>query len=300
VTAAPLAEAVGEIVPHGAVAQATVQETPLFVASLVTVAVNCAVVPAATVAVPGDTEMLSPGTVTFAEAAAPELVTEVAVIVTAKSPAGWVAGAVYLTAAPLAEVVGEIEPQSAAEQLTVQVTPPFEGSLLTVAVNGALPPGCTVAEGGVTETERPGIVMAACADFVGSATEVAVMVTVLSPVLVAPGAVYASAAPLAVWLVARAPQAGPEHEIAQETPIFDESFATVAVTITLAPACTVADVGVTFTLIGNVVVPPLLQAARTNDRATTNPKGEERTERFIQPPKDRRLGTYQGMNRAEN
>ena len=52
----PLAVEVGETEPHGAVGQETLHVTPLFAESLTTVAVNCWVVPACTVAEAGDTE----------------------------------------------------------------------------------------------------------------------------------------------------------------------------------------------------------------------------------------------------
>jgi hypothetical protein len=82
-------------VPHGVGEQDTVQVTPLFVGSFVTVAVNCAVAPACTVAVLGVTETVIPvGTVTVADADAEVLATEVAVMVTVKLLAGGVAGAV--------------------------------------------------------------------------------------------------------------------------------------------------------------------------------------------------------------
>jgi hypothetical protein len=53
---APLSVEVGETEPHGAVGQETLHVTPLFAESLTTVAVNCFVVPACTVAETGDTE----------------------------------------------------------------------------------------------------------------------------------------------------------------------------------------------------------------------------------------------------
>ena len=46
--------------------------------------------------------------------------------------------------APLAVVLGETEPQESAGQVTVHLTPIFELSLLTVAENCAVEPGCTV------------------------------------------------------------------------------------------------------------------------------------------------------------
>lgn len=48
-------------------------------------------------------------------------------------------------AAPLAVVLGETAPQGATGQVTVQLTPRFELSLLTVAESCAVEPGCTVA-----------------------------------------------------------------------------------------------------------------------------------------------------------
>jgi hypothetical protein len=57
-----------------------------------------------------------------------------------------------VVATPLAVVAGETAPHSAAVHTTVQVTPLFAESLVTVAVNCAVPPACTVAVLGVTET----------------------------------------------------------------------------------------------------------------------------------------------------
>jgi hypothetical protein len=183
VVAAPLAVAVGETVPHGAGEHDTVQVTPLFVGSLVTVAVNGAVAPTSTVAEVGATETVVPGTVTLAELDTEVSATGLAVTTTDKSPAGRVPGAVYVVATPLAVAVGETVPHGAAEHDTVQVTPLFVESLATVAVNWAVVPAWTVAVGGVTETETgvAGILMVAEAAFDESAPEVAVIVTVRSP-----------------------------------------------------------------------------------------------------------------------
>ena len=52
-----------------------------------------------------------------------------------------------------------MEPQEAAEQVTVQLTPLFDGSLETVAVNCVIAPASTVALPGATETTIPGMVM---------------------------------------------------------------------------------------------------------------------------------------------
>ena len=80
--------------PHGAAEHDTDQMTPLFVGSLVTVAVNFAVALASTLAVPGVTETAIAGITMVAKADAEVLVTEVAVMVTVKSAAGGVLGAV--------------------------------------------------------------------------------------------------------------------------------------------------------------------------------------------------------------
>jgi len=94
--ATPLAVAVGETVPHCAVEHDTVQVTPLFAGSFVTVAVKCAMPPGCTVPVSAETETAIAGTVTVmvAEPDADVSATEVAVTVTVKSLAGGVVGAV--------------------------------------------------------------------------------------------------------------------------------------------------------------------------------------------------------------
>ena len=81
-------------------------------------------------------------------------------------------------AAPLAVVVGETVPHGAGEHDTVQVTPLLAGSLVTVAVNGAVVPAITVADWGATETAVARTVMVAMFVFDESATEAAVIVTV--------------------------------------------------------------------------------------------------------------------------
>lgn len=60
-TVPPLDVAVGETVPHGGTGHDTVQVTPLFAESLVTVAENCVVAPACTVAVACDIDTLIAG-----------------------------------------------------------------------------------------------------------------------------------------------------------------------------------------------------------------------------------------------
>ena len=69
-------------------------------------------------------------------------------------------------------------PHGVGEHDTVHVTPLFAGSLVTVAVNLAVAPACTVAVLGATETAIPGITTVAKDDTEVLATEVAVIVTV--------------------------------------------------------------------------------------------------------------------------
>ena len=137
--ATPLALVVGETEPHGPGEHDTVQITPIFVGSLLTVAVICDVVLIGTVVGFAVTVTAVPRTVTVAKFDTEALAREVAVMVTAKSLAGGVVGAVKVVAIPLAVVVGEAEPHGAGEHDTVQVTPLFVGSLATVAVMCAVP-----------------------------------------------------------------------------------------------------------------------------------------------------------------
>jgi hypothetical protein len=94
VVATPLAVFSGETVPHGPGEHETLQVTPLLLGSFATVAVNCVLAPACTVAESGETTTLIPGTVILAEAVALLLATAVAVKVTERSPAGGLSGAV--------------------------------------------------------------------------------------------------------------------------------------------------------------------------------------------------------------
>jgi len=83
-------------------------------------------------------------------------VTEVAVRVTVKSLAGGLVGAVYVTGKALKLEEGETVPHGAAEQVTLQVTPAYFGSLVTVAENCAVAFACTVADAGETATAMGG------------------------------------------------------------------------------------------------------------------------------------------------
>jgi hypothetical protein len=94
VVGAPLAVAVGETLPQGAVAHVTVQFTPLLLGSFTSVADSAAVVFASTFGAGGVTVTPTEGTTTVAEADFVESVAEVPVTVIVMLLAGNVAGAV--------------------------------------------------------------------------------------------------------------------------------------------------------------------------------------------------------------
>jgi len=145
--------------------------------SLVTVAVSWTKPLASTVPVLWAIETVVPGTVRVAELDTAVLATEVAVMVTVKSPTGYAVGAVYVVEAPLGVVVGESEPHGPGEQETLQVTPLCVGSLLTVALNGSFVPIGTVALAKAIETVTPETVTVPEAIAEVLATDVAMMVT---------------------------------------------------------------------------------------------------------------------------
>ncbi len=157
--------------------------------SKLTVAENCCVALMGMIPLGGETgETLIAGTVMLAVVDAKGLATEVAVSVTVKSLAG-VLGAVYVVGVPLGVEVGKTVPHDVTEHETVQVTPLFAESLVTVAVNCAVAPAASVAVFGATETVIPGIVTMAVADTEVLVTEVAVRVTVKLPAGAIGGAV---------------------------------------------------------------------------------------------------------------
>jgi hypothetical protein len=121
------------------------------------------------------------GTVIMAVPVTRVLKTEVAVRVTGKSLSGAVGGAVYVLAVPLAVAVGAAVPHGAGEHEIDQVTPWFFGSLATVAVNGAFPAACIVADPGFTVTVVPGTVTLEEAVTAFAATDVATTLTLKSP-----------------------------------------------------------------------------------------------------------------------
>ena len=90
-------------------------------------------------------ESVIAGTCAIAIADADGSATEVAVMFTVKSASGG-AGAVYVVFPLLNVNVGDTLPHGTGEQDKLQVTPLLAGSLLTVAVSCAVPPGGTVAK----------------------------------------------------------------------------------------------------------------------------------------------------------
>ena len=117
-------------------------------------------------------------------------------------------------------------------QVTVQSTPAFVESNETTAVIGLVVLTCIDVGGGGLKTTVIGggvMVMFAETNFVLSAVEVAVTVTIL-PLGTAAGAVYVVGTPLAVWVGLNDPQAPVlPHVTDQSTPAFFESFETTAV-----------------------------------------------------------------------
>jgi hypothetical protein len=130
-------------------------------------------------------------------------------------------------------------PQDALPQLTVQVTPAFALSLLTVAVNAAVVLAATELGGllMVTEIGALGavIVIVAVVDFVVSVTEVAVIVTVAGLGAVA-GAVYFVAAALAVEPAEKLPHEALPQATFHVTPALALSLSTIAVRLVEVPA----------------------------------------------------------------
>jgi hypothetical protein len=254
-----------------------VQLTPLFCESFVTVAVKFCVSPVCTFALVGATLTAITGAAVTVIVAVPFFVpsvTEVAVSVTLAGT-GTLLGAVYVIAAPEAlegaDKVPHVAPLQPVPE-SAQVTPLFCESFVTVAVKFCVSPVCTLALVGATLTEITGAavtVIVAVLCFVPSATEVAVNVTVAGLGTLA-GAVYVIAAPDALDVADKVPHVVPLQPAparVQVTPLFCESFVTVAVKFCVSPICTLALVGVTLTAIAGgavtviVAVPCLVPSA---------------------------------------
>jgi hypothetical protein len=146
---------------------------------------------------------------------------------------------------------------------SVQLTPLFAGSFCTVAVKPVDCDTCTDAAVGFTVTEIGGgsvvIVMVALADFVLSAIDAARSVTVAGLGALA-GALYVTDV---VVTFVKVPQAAPVHptpDSVQLTPLFAESFCTVAVKPVDCEVCRLAKVGETETAIGSGAPAPSVAA----------------------------------------
>ena len=141
----------------------------------------------------------------------------------------------------------------------VQLTPLFCESFVTVAVKFCVSPVCTFALVGATLTAITGAavtVIVAVPFFVPSVTEVAVNVTLAGTGTLL-GAVYVIAAPEALEVADKVPHVAPLQpvpESVQVTPLFCESFVTVAVKFCVSPVCTLGLVGATLTEITGAAV----------------------------------------------
>jgi hypothetical protein len=164
--------------------------------------------------------------------------TDVAVTVIVAGVGG-AAGAVKVVAVALGVDAGLKLPHWALPQVTVQVTPAFALSLLTVAVNAAVFVAATDAGGVVSATEIGALgaemVIVAQADLVVSLTAVAVTVTV-ADFVAGVGALYLVAAPLAVDAAEKVPHGAALQVTAHVTPAFALSLLTAAVRLELVPA----------------------------------------------------------------
>jgi hypothetical protein len=246
-------------VPHVAPEQPVPESdhvTPLFCESFCNVAVKAAVVETCTDVEVGltPTEIGNGAAVTVivADADFVPSATEVAFIVTVAGD-GTAAGAMYV-----AEVVVTFAsvPHVAPEQPVPesdQVTPLFCKSFCNVAVKAAAVDTCTDVERGLTPTEIGSgaavTVIVADADFVPSATEVALIVMVAGAGTAA-GAVYV--AEVVVTFVS-VPHVAPEQPVPESdhvTPLLCESFCTAALKFAAVETCTESDVGLTETEIG--------------------------------------------------
>jgi hypothetical protein len=189
VTEPGLSVEAGDTLPHSVAEQTTLQVTPALAGSFVTVTVNCMLLVASRGSgLCGSTSTTIAGTVTKALAAALELATAVAVIVTCKSLAGG-AGAVYVVGTPLRLDDDEVLPHGAVGHETAQLTPWLVLSFTRVAVNATLFVPSTVAAAGATVIPIEGMSRLAEADLLLSVVEVAVTITVVSLVGGVAGAV---------------------------------------------------------------------------------------------------------------
>jgi hypothetical protein len=218
-----------------------------------------------------------------------------------------------VTLAPDKLVAGETVPQVLAVQAapdSAQLTPLFWLSFVTVALKVVVPLTRTVAVvwervTAIGEAGAAVIVIVAVADFVPSATEVALSVTFAGLGTTA-GAVYVTPAPEALEFAERVPHVPPLHPepaSVQFTPLAALSLATVAVNVAVCPACTEGVAGEIATEIGvgagalgaatGVLAEPPPHPAMRSIAARAASVGSRRTRRirrpkFILPHKGRR------------
>jgi hypothetical protein len=147
------------------------------------------------------------------------------------------------------------------------ITPADATSFVTVAANASDCPSVNPPRFGVSVTligAPVGVtVIVAVPAFVLSATEVAVSVTVADDGTLT-GAVYVTAAPDALVVGATVPHVAPLQPVpdtVQLTPLFCESFVTVAAKFAVAPTVTLAVVGKIATPIAGAAVVTVIPAA---------------------------------------
>jgi len=148
--------------------------------------------------------------------------------------------------------------------VTVHVTPLPAASPVTVAVRACVPFTTTLAVANDSVTATLGVavnVIVVLADFVASATEVAVSATVAG-LGTAAGAVYVTGAPDALDAGVTVPHVAPLQpapDNVQVTPLLPESFVTVAMKVCVVPTCTTAVASDIATEIaaGGGMLPPL-------------------------------------------
>ena len=215
----------------------------------------------ATLAVVGETTTPIAGDAATVMVAVADLVASAAeVAVSAMVPGGAEAGAAYVIAAPEGLDGLETLPHAAPVQPapdSAQLTALFWLSFVTVALKVVVPLTRTVAVvwervTAIGEAGAAVIVIVAVADFVPSATDVALSV-IFAGLGTTAGAVYVTTAPEALEFAERVPHVPPLHPepaSVQLTPLAALSFATVAVNVAVCPICTEAAVGEMATEIG--------------------------------------------------
>lgn len=192
--------------------------------------------------------------VIVAEAVFVPSVTEVAVSVTV-GDVGTLAGALYVTEVVVTLVsVPQVGVQTPPPCESAQVTPALAGSFEAVAVKFCVVLITTVADVGETETVMAGTVIVAEPDFVASALETAVRVTVRSLSGGVAGAVYVVGFEVGLLSVPHVGEQGVTPSVSvHATAVFDVP-PTVAVNCAVPLASTCSVVGETETLIAGTVI----------------------------------------------